>query len=172
MIKNNLKIMLITVISLLTIMAACKKEECDKTDPNSNCYIPPVVNDPKQEQIAKLEKEIAALRTDSVTQLNAARAALEPALTQPTDIMDRVFLYMDRNPDVPHETFTDTVNYIRSPNGYPRVCELFESREWGTPNPETMQAFFDACDKYFATVEKLREKEEELNELKGGKRKD
>ena len=46
MIKNNLKIMLITVISLLTIMAACKKEECDKTDPNSDCYVPPVNPNP------------------------------------------------------------------------------------------------------------------------------
>ena len=41
--RNTSKILTLTVICLLIVFAACKKEkECDKTDPNSGCYVPPI----------------------------------------------------------------------------------------------------------------------------------
>ena len=47
--RNTSKILTLTVICLLIVFAACKKEkECDKTDPNSECYVPPVVNNPTE----------------------------------------------------------------------------------------------------------------------------
>ena len=124
--KNKIvKICCYTFITLLIVIAACKKEkECDKTDPNSECYVPPVVNNPT-EPTKNCDVEQNAYETAQATATTDSVAVEDFKATVPDIFLSLVNTNMLLDGMSEEEAWNESIKtVINSPNA-PQIL-----KEW------------------------------------------
>ena len=150
--NNTVKIMMLTAISLLIVIVACKKEkECDKTDPNSECYVPPVVNNPTDTIPA--ETELEKLIKDSTNQAQTVRDGFYPAKYVPLNISDAF--------DARFEVAGVSSNIVDSSNNVRTGIDILWADYGHGYNEETVSKLYEDAGIFLVTVaklEKLRQK--------------
>ena len=136
--------MLFAAICILTVVACKKEKECDKTDPNSTCYVPPVQNDPNKELIERLEKDSIPAAEKKV------RGSFEGLSTLPAGYQGAFLSVFNQGVS---ENLLDTAQ---------RAIISIEImwRNYGNPLPEHNDfflSFYNNCKEYIRLVEKLKE---------------
>jgi hypothetical protein len=111
------------------------------------------------EIIETVKADIVALIADSASTIKAGRAALKPAITEPYDWTDVVWNHMNMSPNVPKETFSDTLNYIKE------ASEGYYKNFGQDINPETMGIYLGLGDAYKTIVATLRSKRALVKQL-------
>ena len=114
--------------------------------------------DPNKEKITKLEKEIKALVSDSISLLNQARTALEPGLTNPENIKDLIL-----TKSTPNWGFIDTLDFVIKQ--YEAVVELYKAFGFPAPNEAAITLYFLSAEQFKQVVAQLEEKRVELKQL-------
>ena len=144
--KMLAKIAVIIVVGIV-FAASCEKK-CDKEDPNSNCYVPPVQNDPNKELIERLEKDSIPAAERNF------RNAFSIAMNSP--VIPNYFWPVFNSPNFAHLsriTFADTVELTKAV-----IEELW--KYYGNPLPydsTEFQNLHEACKEYIRLIEKLKE---------------